>query len=56
MPYIKLFEVIIILVLSPGVVCPLNRAFSMLRTAYCEAVSRCQVLGRAGRVHHGTDQ
>ena len=44
--------VIIILVLPPGVVCSSNRALPMLGTADGDAVSRCQVLGRAGSVHH----
>ena len=44
--------VLIILVLPPGVVCPSNRALPMLGTADGDAVSRCQVLGRAGSVHH----
>ena len=47
---------IIILVLPPGVVCSLNGALPMLGTADGDAVSRCQVLGRAGSVHHGADQ
>ena len=47
---------IIILVLPPGVVCSSNRALPMLGTADGDAVSRCQVLGRAGSVHHGADQ
>ena len=50
------FTIIIILVLPPGVVCLSNRALPMLGTADGDAVSRCQVLGRAGSVHHGTDQ
>ena len=48
--------VIIILVLPPGVVCPSNRALPMLGTLGGDAVSHCQVLGRAGSVHHGADQ
>ena len=48
--------IIIILVLPPGVVCLSNRALPMLGTADGDAVSRCQVLGRAGSVHHGADQ
>ena len=48
--------IIIILVLPPGVVCLSNRALPMLGTADGDAVNRCQVLGRAGSVHHGTDQ
>ena len=49
-------EVIIIIVLPPGVVCLSNRALPMFGTADGDAVSRWQVLGRAGSVHHGTDQ
>ena len=41
---------IIILVLPPGVVCSSNRALPMFGTADGDAVSRCQVLGRAGSV------
>ena len=52
----KSSAVIIILVLPPGVVCSSNRALPMLGTADGDAVSRCQVLGRAGSVHHGADQ
>ena len=48
--------IIIILVLPPGVVCSSNRALPMPGTADGDAVSRCQVLGRAGSVHHGADQ
>ena len=48
--------IIIILVLPPGVVCSSNRALPMLGTADGDAVSRCQVLGRAGSVHHGADR
>ena len=33
-----------------------NRALPMPGTADGDAISRCQVLGRAGSVHHGTDQ
>ena len=36
--------------------CPLNCALPMPGTAYGDVVSRCQVLGRAGSVHHGADQ
>ena len=49
-------QVIIILVLPPGVVCPSNRALPMLGTADGDAASRCQVLGRAGNADHGADQ
>ena len=48
--------VIIILVLPPGVVCSSNSALPMPDTADGDAVSRCQVLERAGSVHHGADQ
>ena len=47
---------IIILVLPPGVVCSSNRALPMPGTADGDAVSHCQVMGRAGSVHHGADQ
>ena len=33
-----------------------NRALPMPGTADGDAVSHCQVLGRAGSVHHGADQ
>ena len=33
--------------------CPLNCALPMPGTADGDVVSRCQVLGRAGSVHHG---
>ena len=36
--------------------CPLNCALPMPGTADGDVVSRCQVLGRAGGVHHGADQ
>ena len=36
--------------------CPLNCALPMPGTADGDVVSRCQVLGRAGSVHHGADQ
>ena len=49
-------SLIIILVLPPGVVCPSNCALPMPGTADGDVVSRCQVLGRAGSVHHGADQ
>ena len=47
--------IIIILVLPPGVVFPSYRAPPPLMpgTADGDAVSRCQVLERAGSVHHG---
>ena len=48
--------IIIIRVLPPGVVCPSICALAMPGTAHGDAVSRCQVLGRAGSVHHGADQ
>ena len=48
--------IIIILVLPPGVVCSSNRALPMHGTADGDAVSHCQVMGRAGSVHHGADQ
>ena len=48
--------IIIILVLPPGVVCQSNCALPMPGTADGDVVSRCQVLGRAGSVHHGADQ
>ena len=48
--------VITILVLPPGVVCESNCALPMPGTADGDVVSRCQVLGRAGSVHHGADQ
>ena len=48
-------ELIIILVLPPGVVCQSNCVLPMPGTADGDVVSRCQVLGRAGSVHHGTD-
>ena len=35
--------------------CPLNCALPMPGTADGDVVSRCQVLGRAGSVHHGAD-
>ena len=44
---------IVILILPPGVVCSSNGALTVLGTADGDAVSRCQVLGRAGSVHHG---
>ena len=47
--------IIIIIVLPPGVVCPSNRALPMPGTADVDAVSRCQVLVRAGSVHHWAD-
>ena len=47
--------VIIILVLPP-VKFQSNCALPMPGTADGDAVSRCQVLGRAGSVHHGADQ
>ena len=46
---------IIILVLPPGVVCRSNRAVPVPGTADGDTVSRCQILGRAGSVHHGED-
>ena len=49
-------EIIIILVLPPGVVCQSNCALPMPGTADGDVVSRCQVLGRAGSVHHEADQ
>ena len=48
--------VIIILVLTPKVIYPSNCALPMLDTVDGDVVSRCQVLGRAGSVHHGADQ
>ena len=51
-----LYIIIIILVLTPGVVCQSNCALPMPSTADGDVVSRCQVLGRAGSVHHGADQ
>ena len=36
--------------------CPLNCALPVPGTADGDVVSRCQVLGRAGSVHHGADQ
>ena len=36
--------------------CPLNCALPMPGTADGDVVSRCQVFGRAGSVHHGADQ
>ena len=48
-------QLIIILVLPPGVVCSSNRALPMLGTADGDAVSHCQVSGRACSVHHGAD-
>ena len=48
--------IIIILVLPPGVVCQSNCALPMPGTADGDVVSRCQVLGREGSVHHGADQ
>ena len=48
-------ELIIILVLPPGVVCQSNCVLPMPGTADGDVVSRCQVLGRAGSVHHGAD-
>ena len=48
--------IIIIIVLPPGVVCPSNHALSMPGTADSDTVSRYLVMGRAGSVHHGTDQ
>ena len=48
-------QLIIILVLPPGVVCSSNRALPMLGTADGDAVSHCQVMGRACSVHHGAD-
>ena len=46
---------LIILVLPPGVVCSSNRALPMPGTANGDAISHCQVMGRAGSVHHGAD-
>ena len=54
--FVPKMGIIIILVLPPGVVCLSNRALPMLGTADGDAVSRCQVLGRAVSVHHGADQ
>ena len=48
--------IIIILVLPPGVACPSNCARQMPGSADGDSISRCQVLGRAGSVHHGADQ
>ena len=49
-------SLIIILVPPPGVVCSSNSALPMPGTSDGDAVSHCQVMGRAGSVHHGADQ
>ena len=54
--YMTVFRLIIILVLPPGVVCSSNRTLPMPGTANGDAISHCQVMGRAGSVHHGADQ
>ena len=48
--------IIIILVLPPVASQSSDRALPMPGTADGDAISRCQVLGRAGNVHHGADQ
>ena len=48
--------VVIIIIVLPRESCPLNCALPMPGTADGDVVSRCQVLGRAGSVHHGADQ
>ena len=49
-------DFVIILIIPLGVVCPSNCALPMPGTADGDVVGHCQVLGRAGSVHHGTDQ
>ena len=48
--------IIIILVRQPEDARPSNRTLPMPGTADGDAISRCQVLGRAGSVHHGAGQ
>ena len=48
-------SIIIILVLPPDTCQSSDRALPMPGTADGDAISRCQVLGRAGSVHHAAD-
>ena len=49
-------EMVIIILVLPPVACLSNRALSMPGTADGDAISHCQILSRAGSIHHGADQ
>ena len=55
-PDLPVIVIIIFILVLPPVTFQSNRALPMPGTADVYAISRCQVLGIAGSVHHGADQ
>ena len=49
-------KLVIIIIVLPPVACQSNRTITMVSAVDGDAISRCQILGRAGSVRHVTDQ